>query len=151
MSFLLGIILTLLVLFMFGRIRITKAPVIQRAINRRLSSGPYILAVGGGTGLSTLLKGIKKLSNNITAVVTVKEAQLLNDDTYVSLRGQITDRLTDDEYTFKDETGTMVVEIDNDKWCSRSFRLNENLELTGEIEKKSNSVKLDVDLIRRIK
>ncbi|MBQ7450061.1 YvcK family protein [bacterium] len=38
---------------------------------RKLNKGPKIVAIGGGTGLSTLLKGIKKLSNNITAVVTV--------------------------------------------------------------------------------
>lgn len=38
---------------------------------RKLNRGPKIVAIGGGTGLSTLLKGIKKLSNNITAVVTV--------------------------------------------------------------------------------
>ena len=38
---------------------------------RRLNRGPKIVAIGGGTGLSTLLKGIKKITNNITAVVTV--------------------------------------------------------------------------------
>lgn len=38
---------------------------------RRLNRGPKIVAIGGGTGLSTMLKGIKKLTNNITAVVTV--------------------------------------------------------------------------------
>lgn len=38
---------------------------------RKLNYGPKIVAVGGGTGLSTMLKGIKKLTNNITAVVTV--------------------------------------------------------------------------------
>src|SRR5574344_250974 len=38
---------------------------------RRLSRGPKIVAIGGGTGLSMLLKGIKKITNNITAVVTV--------------------------------------------------------------------------------
>ena len=38
---------------------------------RKLNNGPKIVAVGGGTGLSTMLKGIKKLTNNITAVVTV--------------------------------------------------------------------------------
>ena len=38
---------------------------------RKLNNGPKIVAIGGGTGLSTMLKGIKKLTNNITAVVTV--------------------------------------------------------------------------------
>ena len=38
---------------------------------RKLNHGPKIVAIGGGTGLSTLLKGIKKITNNITAVVTV--------------------------------------------------------------------------------
>lgn len=37
----------------------------------KLNHGPKIVAIGGGTGLSTLLKGIKKLTNNITAIVTV--------------------------------------------------------------------------------
>ena len=40
-------------------------------IRRKLNRGPKIVAVGGGTGLSMLLKGIKKITNNITAVVTV--------------------------------------------------------------------------------
>ena len=37
----------------------------------KLNHGPKIVAIGGGTGLSTLLKGIKRLTNNITAIVTV--------------------------------------------------------------------------------
>ena len=38
---------------------------------RKLNRGPKIVAIGGGTGLSTVLKGIKQITNNITAVVTV--------------------------------------------------------------------------------
>ncbi len=38
---------------------------------RKLNRGPHIVAIGGGTGLSMLLKGIKRFTNNITAVVTV--------------------------------------------------------------------------------
>ena len=38
---------------------------------RMLNRGPKVVAIGGGTGLSTLLKGIKNITNNITAVVTV--------------------------------------------------------------------------------
>ncbi len=38
---------------------------------RKLNRGPKIVAVGGGTGLSMLLRGIKHVTNNVTAVVTV--------------------------------------------------------------------------------
>lgn len=38
---------------------------------RHLESGPRVVVIGGGTGLSTLLRGLKAFTNNITAVVTV--------------------------------------------------------------------------------
>jgi uncharacterized cofD-like protein len=40
---------------------------------RFLARGPRIVALGGGTGLSTLLRGLKEYSSNITAVVTVAD------------------------------------------------------------------------------
>jgi len=40
---------------------------------RRLYRGPKIVVVGGGTGLSTLLRGLKNFSANITAIVTVAD------------------------------------------------------------------------------
>lgn len=41
--------------------------------HRRLNRGPKIVAIGGGTGLSTLLRGLKQYSANITAIVTVAD------------------------------------------------------------------------------
>ncbi len=41
--------------------------------HRRLNRGPKIVAIGGGTGLSTLLRGLKEYSANITAIVTVAD------------------------------------------------------------------------------
>lgn len=41
--------------------------------HRRLNRGPRIVAIGGGTGLSTLLRGLKDFSANITAIVTVAD------------------------------------------------------------------------------
>lgn len=35
--------------------------------------GPKIVVIGGGTGLSTLLKGLRECSENITAIVTVAD------------------------------------------------------------------------------
>jgi uncharacterized cofD-like protein len=41
---------------------------------RRLRArGPRIVAIGGGTGLSVLLRGLKEVTSNITAVVTVAD------------------------------------------------------------------------------
>jgi uncharacterized cofD-like protein len=40
---------------------------------RRRSRGPYVVAIGGGTGLSTLLRGLKYKTNNITAIITVAD------------------------------------------------------------------------------
>ena len=40
---------------------------------RFLRRGPKIVAIGGGTGLSTLLRGLKEHTGNLTAIVTVAD------------------------------------------------------------------------------
>jgi len=40
---------------------------------RRRERGPRIVAIGGGTGLSTLLRGLKAHTHNLTAIVTVAD------------------------------------------------------------------------------
>ena len=43
------------------------------AQRQRLGRGPRVVAIGGGTGLATLLRGLKAHSSNITAIVTVAD------------------------------------------------------------------------------
>lgn len=40
---------------------------------RRLQVGPRVVAVGGGTGLSALLRGLKQCTTNLTAIATVAD------------------------------------------------------------------------------
>ena len=40
---------------------------------RQLARGPRIVAIGGGTGLSSLLRGLKEHTSNLTAIVTVAD------------------------------------------------------------------------------
>lgn len=40
---------------------------------KTLQQGPKIVVIGGGTGLSVLLRGLKEYSSNITAVVSVAD------------------------------------------------------------------------------
>jgi uncharacterized cofD-like protein len=66
---------------MWGLMRSVVSPFIGRNdsvmevlyTKRYLARGPRIVAIGGGTGLSTLLRGLKGYSANITAVVAVAD------------------------------------------------------------------------------
>jgi len=40
---------------------------------RFLQKGPRVVALGGGTGLSTMLRGLKRYTGNLTAIVTVAD------------------------------------------------------------------------------
>ncbi len=73
-------------LFLAGSIRVIQAfmnpfrspdadqPLVELIYQKRfLARGPKIVAIGGGTGLSTLLRGLKEHSSNLTAVVTVAD------------------------------------------------------------------------------
>jgi uncharacterized cofD-like protein len=41
--------------------------------HRKREKGPRIVAIGGGNGLSSLLRGLKSYTNNLTAIVTVAD------------------------------------------------------------------------------
>ncbi|MEP7158202.1 MAG: gluconeogenesis factor YvcK family protein [Chloroflexota bacterium] len=73
-----------LIVFIYGAWRLVRAlvepyrakdePLAELLYQRRLRArGPRIVAIGGGTGLSTLLRGLKELTSNLTAVVTVAD------------------------------------------------------------------------------
>lgn len=42
-------------------------------LHRRRERGPRVVAIGGGHGLATLLRGMKEYTHNITAIVTVAD------------------------------------------------------------------------------
>ena len=73
-------------LFVYGSYRVINAlmapfrtgggeqPLIEVIYQKRfLARGPRIVAIGGGTGLSALLRGLKKHTSNLTAIVTVAD------------------------------------------------------------------------------
>lgn len=47
--------------------------IVDTLMEMRLRNGYKIVAIGGGTGLSTLLRGLKKYTTNLTAVVTMSD------------------------------------------------------------------------------
>ncbi len=82
-------------------------------------------------------------------VTTVKQAQSAADDTPVVLEGVITKRIGGEHYEFKDATGSIQVEIDNDDWpAGASVSENTKVRLTGEVDHhKMKATDIDVDRV----
>lgn len=81
---------------------------------------------------------------------SIKDALKQPDNSYVTVQGSIVKKLSSDKYLFKDTTGTMTVEIDNEKWGNVEASQKDTLELTGEIERKFNAIHLDVDTVIKL-
>ena len=73
-------------IFLYGAYRLVRAlvdpfapwdreqPMVEVIYQKRfLARGPRVVAIGGGTGLSTLLRGLKEHTSNLTAVVTAAD------------------------------------------------------------------------------
>ncbi|MGQ9629801.1 MAG: gluconeogenesis factor YvcK family protein [bacterium] len=56
-----------------SRRRSSDDPVASFQKHLQLSKGPKVVAIGGGTGLSVLLHGLKEYTRNISAIVTVSD------------------------------------------------------------------------------
>ena len=84
------------------------------------------------------------------AIGTAAEARQMRDDTKVHLRGSIVNHLGGEKYTFQDSTGTIVVEIDHDRWGGQTITPNDTVEIFGELDRDWNSVEVEVDRLVKI-
>ncbi|WP_179416829.1 YgiW/YdeI family stress tolerance OB fold protein [Klebsiella quasipneumoniae] len=84
------------------------------------------------------------------AITTVTNVKSLRDDTWVTLRGKITERVSDDLYKFQDATGVINVDIDHKRWNGVTVGPQDTVEIQGEVDKDWNSVEIDVKQIRKI-
>ena len=53
--------------------------------------------------------------------VTVKQALTLADDTRVQLKGYVVKAIGDEKYEFRDATGSITVDIDDELWGGRAI------------------------------
>ncbi|WHR59243.1 NirD/YgiW/YdeI family stress tolerance protein [Acinetobacter haemolyticus] len=67
-------------------------------------------------------------------IVTVSQVAQLSDETGVTLTGQITKHLHSDHYEFKDRTGTISVEVDDDIWRKAGLKVGDHVRLVGEVD-----------------
>lgn len=85
-------------------------------------------------------------------VVTIAQAKKLSDETGVTLKGIISKHISGDDFELKDETGTMIIDVDDDLWKPMQLKAGDKVRIVGEVD--THRVKptdIDVIHIERIK
>ena len=85
-----------------------------------------------------------------TSVVTVKQAEEMKDDSWITVRGYLDKQIGDEDYQFRDSSGNMKVEIDHKRWSGQTITPKDQVELTGKLDKDFNSIELDVKQVRKL-
>jgi len=119
-----------------------------------MTTAPVFAAEGGFNGPSatpaqtqTQQGGFVDNNANLTTAAKVKDQK---DDSWVKLRGNITERLSDDRYLFRDTTGTVNVEIDHKRWKGQTITPQDQVEIQGKVDKEWNEFEIDVKQVIKL-
>ncbi len=80
--------------------------------------------------------------------VTVAQALQLPDDTDVRVGGYLVRSLGDEKYKLQDDTGVMIVEINDDDWDGIEASPDLRVRIHGEIDKDRGETELEADNIQ---
>jgi len=83
-------------------------------------------------------------------VSSVEEAKAMKDDSKVTLHGYIMKQHAGDKYLFQDGSGTVLVEIDDDKWAGQTITPADKVEIQGEVDIDKSLFKIDVKRLKRL-
>lgn len=68
-------------------------------------------------------------------IISVEKAKNAKDDTFVVLQGYIDKSLGDEKYLFRDETGTIKIEIDDKRFRGLTIYPDDFVQISGEVDK----------------
>lgn len=78
------------------------------------------------------------------ALVTVEQARTMADDSRVTLRGFIVRKINGEHYMFRDDTGSIQVEIERRVWNGQNVSPTDLIEVQGEVDRDRNSVEIEI-------
>jgi uncharacterized protein (TIGR00156 family) len=86
----------------------------------------------------------------ITQSITLNEARNLPHDSWVITTGNIVNSLGKEDYTFRDSSGEITVEIEREVWRGLSAGVSDRVEIHGELKIKKGQFSIEVHAIRKI-
>jgi uncharacterized protein (TIGR00156 family) len=82
--------------------------------------------------------------------MTVAEAKEQSEERAIKVQGYIVKSLGDEKYELQDDSGTIVVEIDDEDWRGVEVTPTDRVELSGEIDKEWNEVELEAESVKLV-
>lgn len=92
-----------------------------------------LLFLGVSLGLSQ--NAASQFVSDTTSVQTVAAVKKMKDNSWFTLEGHIVKQTREERYLFRDQSGEVEVEIDNDKWKGRKVDPGTKIRIAGEVEK----------------
>lgn len=111
------------------------------------------LAMGlcGAVGLAQAAPAVNQNAVAAIQLTTVKHALTLKDDSKVKLKGYIVKAIGDEKYQFRDQSGVITVDIDDELWQGKAISATTPVVLNGEVDidyKPMKRVEIDVDSVQ---
>ncbi|HHQ6580103.1 TPA: YgiW/YdeI family stress tolerance OB fold protein [Serratia fonticola] len=86
-------------------------------------------------------EGFKESAHSLSSVA---QAKRLQDDTWVVLEGNIIKQLGHELYEFRDQSGTINVDIDDQRWMGQTLSPQDKVRIEGEVDKSMGTIEIDV-------
>jgi len=96
---------------------------------------------------STMLQADSVREGVVGNVSTVKSVAGMKDDSKVKLEGYIIKKLASEHFLFKDATGSIEIEIDDEDFGKIIVKPKTKIRIIGEVDKDSTSTTIDVDYL----
>ncbi|AVP92938.1 MULTISPECIES: YgiW/YdeI family stress tolerance OB fold protein [Aeromonas] len=82
--------------------------------------------------------------------VSVAQLKDVADDQWVTLEGKLVKHLGGENYTFRDESGEVEVEVDGDVWRGVEVGPNDLIRIRGEVDHSWNKTEVEVEHLEKV-
>jgi uncharacterized protein (TIGR00156 family) len=89
--------------------------------------------------------------NSASTTTTIQSIENMRDDEHVTLEGYIVKKIRSEHYMFKNETGEIQIEIDDEDFRGLKVTPETKVRIRGEVDKHSNYSAIDVDHLEIVK
>ena len=108
-----------------------------------------MMSIVGSTSMAMAEVAVNQQAMHKT--VTTQQALTLKDDTKVQLKGYVVKSMGDEKYQFRDNTGSITVDIDDELWNGKAISAKTPVTIIGEVDvdyKPTKRVEIDVDAVQ---